>query len=905
MAPFLPPYERYPAEAFLRDALFCRWVTHPDPDSEQFWRAWLRQHPHRQETVAAARHELLRREGAETAGARLSAAETRQLWQRIRRTTAREQRSGQPQPTPPLRPHPYRSSKLRTDMFRHYFTIALRNLVSQKVFSLINTLGLAIGMGVSMLIFLWVRDERGMDRFHARGPQLFSVYHRSYVDGKLEAGHFTAGLLPDELKRVIPEVAAVSGFVGGGPGTYAVGDKIHKMHGGVAGADFFRMFSYPLLLGNPETALNTPASLAISRKMAELYFGSPQAAMGKLVRFDDQKDLMVTAVFENLPARSSDQFDCLWSWVGLLENNRFMQAWKVRGNGPRTYVQLRAGADPARVEAKLKGFLDPYLEKHPGYRVELGLQPFGDKYLYSDFASGTPDGGRITYVRLFTAVAVFTLLIACINFMNLSTARAARRAREVGVRKVLGGNRLSLAGQFIGEAVLVTLLAACIALLGAALLVPGFNLLTGKSLSILVPEPAWWLSLLGLVLVTGLVAGSYPAFFLSSLQPVRVLKGSLQFGRGAVTFRRSLVVLQFALSILLIIATLVVSLQTEYVQSKHLGYDRENLLYLEMEGELAARYSLFKQEVSRLPGIRLVDRTAQLPYNMGHSTMEVDWEGKDPGATLVFTPSRVGYDYAKVLGLKLAAGRDFSRAFATDSSNYLVNEEAVRQMGFRDPVGKSFTLYGKKGTIIGVLKDYHVHSLHEPIKPLVLGLDEKLPFGLALVRAEPGQTTQALRSLEQVWKRINPAHPFAYSFLDEEYEKLYRSEQVVSKLSRAFAGLAILVSCLGLLGLSMFSAEQRRKEMGVRKVLGAPAGTIITLFTLDLVRPVAFAFLIAAPVAWFAMRAWLGGFAYRIELAWWIFALAGASALLVALLTVSIQAVKAASLNPVKSLRSE
>ena len=801
-------------------------------------------------------------------------------------------------------PRPHTSNPHR-NMLRHYFTVALRNVVRQKAFSAINLLGLTIGMASSLLILLWVRDERRTDRFHAHDRQLYAVYHRAYADGKMDAGHFSIGPLPDELKKTIPEIRRASGLLTGGQSLCSAGGKTHTISSGSAGTDFFSMFSYPLLAGTPEMALSSPAGVAISRKIAGLYFGSPGAAMGKMLRVDNREDRMVTAVFENLPAHASDQFDCLFPWAGLMENNPFMQAWKVRANGPRTYVQLREGADPARVEAKLKGFLAPFLTGGPGYRVELGLMPFGDKYLYSDFGSGKPEGGRIVNVRLFTVVAVFIVLIACINFMNLATARAARRAREVGVRKVLGTRQGWLVGQFIGETMLVAFFSAGLALLLAAGSLPAFNGLTGKTIHLPVEEPAYWLGGLGLVVLTGLVAGSYPAFFLSSLRPVNVLKGSLQAGRGTVHFRRGLVVLQFALSILLIIATLVVSRQMAYVQSKHLGYDREHLLYLPLEGELAGKYSRFKQQVAQMSGIVGVDRTAQLPYNMSHSTLEVDWEGKDPNTALVFTPSRVGFDYVTVMGLRVVAGRNFSRAYATDSAAYLVNEEAVRRMGLRNPVGKAFTLYGKKGTIIGVLRDFHAQSLHEPIKPVVLGLNEQLPFGLVLVRTRPGQTRQALGHLERAWRRMNPAYPFTYAFLDDEYGKLYRSEGVVSRLSQTFAGLAILISCLGLLGLAMFSAGQRVKEMGIRKVLGASAGSLAVLFSVDFIKLVALAFLLAAPVGWLLMRKWLAGFAYKVDLAWWMFALAGGLALLVALLTVGFQAVRAAAVNPVQHLRNE
>ncbi len=897
-----PPYEQYAVADFLRDDFFRDWVTHPDESSEQFWRQWLRDNPRCEQTVWAARQALLASSQPSARNPQLTEAERGQLWQRIRHSTAELPAQGT---RPGVRRPRTNIPKLRTDMLRHYFRVALRNAVRQKAISAINVFGLAIGMASSLLILLWVRDEGQVDRFHANGPHLYALYHRSYSDGKIEAGHFSMGPLPDELKKTIPGIGRASGLLTGGQTLCSAGGKTHIISSGGAGADFFSMFSYPLLAGTPETALSSPTGAAISRKVAELYFGSPGAAMGKMLRLDNREDWTVTAVFENLPPYASDQFDCLLSWTGLMANSPFMQAWKVRGNGPRTYVQLHPGADPGRVEAKLKGFLEPFLTDRPGYRVELALMPFGDKYLYSDFRSGTPDGGRIVYVRLFTAVALFIVLIACINFMNLSTARAARRAREVGVRKVLGTTRRWLVGQFIGETMLIAFLAAALSLLLAAGLMPAFNALAGKTMSLPVGEPADWFRWLGLVTATGLVAGIYPAFFMSSFRPVQVLKGTLQFGRGAVHFRQALVVFQFALSILLTVVTLVVARQMAYVQSKHLGYDREHLLHLPLEGELATKYSLFKEQVAQLPGVAGVDRTAQLPYNMSHSTLEVDWEGKDPNSSVVFTPSRVGFDYVTVMGLRLAAGRNFSREYATDSAAYLVNEEAVRRMGLRNPLGKAFTLYGKKGTIVGVLRDFHAQSLHEPIKPLVLGLNEQLPFGLVLVRTQPGKTREAIAHLERAWQRLNPAYPFTYSFLDDEYGKLYQGEQVVGRLSQIFAGLAILVSCLGLLGLAVFAAGQRVKEMGIRKVLGASAGSLATLFTMDFVRLVALAFVLAAPVGWLAMRQWLAGFAYRTELTWWLFALAGGLALLVAVLTVGSQALRAATVNPVEHLRAE
>jgi ABC-type antimicrobial peptide transport system permease subunit len=665
------------------------------------------------------------------------------------------------------------------------------------------------------------------------------------------------------------------------------------------------MFSYPLLQGNPRTALDSPTGMAVSRKVAERYYGSPQAAVGKTIRINSlQKEFRVSAVFEDLPHQASDQFDFLTSWDAWVAARPALQSWDYKCIA--TYIQLRPGADPAKVAAKLEHFLDAYVKPTPGKRDELGLQRFGDRYLVSEFENGKPGGGRIEYVRLFTGVALFIVLIACINFMNLSTARAVRRGKEIGVRKVAGAARPALIGQFLGEALLLVLLAGMLALLMVLLVLPPFNGLTGKQLSVPFFAPSWWLAAAAGVVITGLVAGSYPAFFLSALQPVKVLKGRLRFGAGAVRFRQVLVVFQFVLSTLLIIGTLVVSLQTRYVQSKHLGYDRENLLYIPLEGELLPKFEIFRQQASHLPGVKSVDRISQpRPQDMQFLTLDVKWEGKDPNAKVRFTPVGVGYDFVKLMNLKITQGRDFDRSFPTDSASFLVNETAVRRMGLRSPVGTPFTFFDQQGKIIGVLKDFHFNSLHQPIEPLVVRLEKDFYFGAIMVRTQPGKTGEVLPQLGNLCRRLNPAYPFAYTFAEEEYGKLYKREQVMGKLSNAFAGLAVVISCLGLLGLAMFSAEQRTREIGIRKILGASAGSILTLFSRDFLKLVLISFLIAAPLAGLLTWKWLAGFAYKIELSWWIFALAGGATLLVALFAVSFQAIKAALANPVETLRAD
>ena len=816
--------------------------------------------------------------------------------------------------TPPVNP---------ITMMIHYTHVAFRNILRSKSFSFINISGLALGLACSLMIYLWVKDELSVDNFHANKKLLYRVYVTQGFGNETTSGYNSPAGLPAELKKVIPEIEYATGFVKYFRlslqdeiyETFQLDDKMHKMKGGRAEEDFFKMFSYPLLHGTPETALNSPVSISISRKMAEIYFGSPEAAMGKSLRFDGRKDVMVTAVFENVRVNSTDQFDYLMNWDAWVDENPFKQSWGHFGTS--TYVQLRADADPAIVEEKIRHFMKNYLQGYSqgsqwklrmaDYKVELGLQPFGDQYLNSTFENGKPVGGRIEYVRLFSAIGIFILLIACINFMNLATARSVKRAKEVGIRKVVGSPRSYLILQFMGEAILLTFVAAVFALAITALALPAFNLLTEKMVTLPLQDIRFCISLLGLVMITGLVAGSYPALFLSSFQPVKILKGSLTFTSGAVYIRKSLVVFQFVLSLVLLISTLVISRQTDYIQNKNLGYDRENLIYIPIEGDLITKYDVFRLEASNKPGIKMVDRCSQFPHTMGFRAAAVEWSGADPGAPeILFNLASVGYDFARIMDLEIVEGRGFSRDIEADSMNFMVNEEAVRRMGLKDPIGKEIAIWGsKKGKIIGVLKDYHTSSLHERIDPLVLDISENLNFGTILVRTEAGKTTQALESLAEVCASVNPSFPFLYTFMDQQYAKLYKSEQVVSKLSNVFALLAIVISCMGLLGLAMFSAEQRRKELSIRKILGATAGNIIMKFSRDFLKLVFIAMVISVPIAWVAMNSWLQSFAYRITLTWWMFAAAGITAIVISMLTISAQAVQSALESPLKNLRSE
>src|SRR6476646_11130811 len=532
-------------------------------------------------------------------------------------------------------------------MFRNYLKTAFRNLWKNKAFSFINIMGLVLGLACSLLIMLWVNDEYNVDAFHKNGSRLYSVYERQYRDGQVDAFHGTPGVSADELKRVMPEVQYATNYAWNELSTFEANNKIIKENGNHAGQDFFKMFSYPLVEGNAINALQSPLDIAISKKMAEEFFGSPAEAIGKTIRYQNTKDLKVTAVFDNVPANSTAQFDYILSWQHFLEGNSWAKEWG--NNGPPCYIMLREGTDAKAFERKITRFLDNYnKEQTPHSYIRLGIERYGDVYLHSNFdKQGNISGGRIQYVNLFSIVAIFILLIACINFMNLTTARSAKRSKEIGVRKVAGALRYALIRQFLGEALVTVMLSVIFALLIAMLVLPQFNQFTGKHISLPVDNPLFWLSIAGLLLITGFISGSYPALYLSSFKPVRVLKGLPKFSKTALWFRKGLVVFQFMLSIILIIGTIVVKEQARYIQTMNLGYDRENLIYIPLEGDLTDKYELFKNQVQNMAGIQNVTRMTQNPTQIENGTGGVEWEGKDPTSGVEFTWSMVGYDFTK------------------------------------------------------------------------------------------------------------------------------------------------------------------------------------------------------------------------------------------------------------------
>jgi putative ABC transport system permease protein len=787
-------------------------------------------------------------------------------------------------------------------MLFNYLKVAFRHLWKNKGFSLINIIGLSLGLAATMLILLWVGDERKMDTFSRDPHRVYQVFTRTTANGEAKGGTSTPGLLAQELKRRIPQVEAATGYGWTAPGNFSVGGRSIQEPTNFADSDFFHLFSYPLLEGNARTALADPLSMAISRNMAQTLFGSPAAAIGKTIRYEDRKDFTVKAVFENLGPQVSDHFDCLLNWTFFLQDNAWLKQW---GNsGPATYLLLKPGSDTALVHKNIASFLDAYVGKDQHYKRELDLQLYADHYLYGNLESGYAEGGRIEYVRLFSIIAFFVLFIACINFMNLTTGRSMRRAREIGIRKVMGAVRAWLILQFFGEAMIVALLSLGLALALVGVSLPAFNGFTGKQIVLPYGSVTFALGLVALTVVTGMLSGSYPALYLSRFQPVVVLKGTLGPVKAAL-LRRGLVVFQFVLSIILITGALIVSRQIDYIRHKDLGYDRENLLYVPLSGNLVTHFATLRSETLALPGVAGVTGTSDNPTNVGNGSSDLAWAGKDPQFVPSIAVLTATYDLIPTLKLRLAAGRDFAKDMATDSNAYLINESAAAMMGMKQAVGQRISFWNHWGTIIGVVKDFHFQSLHDAIRPLIFRPGAAEEMGLLLVRIRPGETRAVLDGLAKVCKAMNPNFPFTYQFSDEEFTKLYKSDEVIGTLSTFFALLAIVISCLGLLGLSFFAIEQRTREIGIRKILGARVGGLFVLLSAEFLVLIGIAFLIATPLAWWVMRQWLKGYAYQAPIGWGIFALSGAAALVMALGTVSFQAWKAANGNPTRSLRTE
>ncbi len=789
-------------------------------------------------------------------------------------------------------------------MFEHNLSLAYRTFLRSKGSFFINLTGLSAGLACALLICLWVRDELRVDAFFAHGDRLVQVLQNVAGPQGTETMPATPGPLGAALAAELPEVAhavtVVPTLYNSSKGTVSTGADRFKATCQYATPDFFRVFSYRLLAGGPGGVLNDKHGAVITPDLARKLFGTTRGVTGRAFRWrvmDIDETVFVTGVFAPPPAHATTRFDLVLSFELFKAHRPGQEGWDA--NGPHTYVLLREGASPAGFNAKIAGLLKA---RHPAAQGTLWAQRYADRYLHGTYENGVPAGGRIAYVRLFSLVALFTLVIAAINFTNLSTARASRRLKEVGIKKAVGAGRSTLIGQYLGESLLMAFLSLALALALVYLLLPAFNDLTGKQLA-LQPDGTLVAVVLAVTAGTGLLAGGYPAFYLSGFNPVAILKGSLpRPSPGERWARRGLVVFQYVLSVLLIVAVGVVYAQLRYVQAKHLGYSRDRVVYFKTENPGDA----LLEALRRTPGVAGAGGFFHdLTRGGDHGVVtDVSWPGKSPDDLLPFTGLHVGYGFTETLGMQMAAGRTFSEAFGADAQ-VIFNEAAVARMGLKDPVGKTVTVQGAPRQIVGVVKDFHFQSLHEPVTPCFLLLNPAEFLPKVMVKIAAGDPAATLSRLREVYRAYHPGLAFDYQFLDEDYQQLYAAEGRVASLARYFAGLAVLISCLGLLGLAAFTAERRRKEIGVRKVLGASQAGIVWLLSGDLARPVGVAVGVALPVGYGLARQWLAGFAYRIELQPAYFLAAGGLALLTALLTVGFQAARAARTSPVESLKEE
>jgi predicted permease len=784
-------------------------------------------------------------------------------------------------------------------MLKHALVLAFRNFRRHKSSFFINLIGLSTGLACALLIFLWVNDELKIDKFHEKDERLYQVLEHQQYAGEIMTTWSTPGLLAETLAEEVPEIEHAATVMWPGRYTLSVGDKNFKGLGRYAGPDFFHLFSFPLLHGQPETVLADLNGIVLSKSMAENLFGSAEKAMGQAVELDHDELFTVSGIAEDIMPQSSIQFDFLASYEKYKKDNEWILSWG--NNSPPTYVTLVEGADKEAVDEKIADFVK---ERNEESNVTLFLKQYSEQYLYGRYENGQPAGGRIEYVRLFSIIAIFILIIACINFMNLSTARASLRAKEVGVKKAVGAGQRSLIRQFLSESTLIALLSLVLAVAMVGLFLPRFNLITDKEIALQF-TPALAVIFLGIALLTGLLAGSYPALYLSSFKPVTVLKGEIRTSLGELWARRGLVVFQFTLSVILIVAVLVVYQQLQFVQNKSLGYNKDNLIYFAMDGRVADQTETFLSEARRLPGIVNISTIAHDLIGRQNNTSGLEWEGKNPEDLILFEHVRVDYDMLETIGVELKEGRFFSRRFGADTTKIIFNEKAIEIMGLEDPIGKRIRLWDEMDLeIIGVVKDFHFQSLHEGMNPLFFRLRPDQTW-VVMARLDGDREKEALDNLQRFYESYNPGFSFEYRFIDEQYALQYAAEQRVATLSRYFAGFAVLISCLGLFGLAAFTADRKRKEIGIRKVLGASVANIMTLLTRDFTRLVLISIVIGLPVAWFMTGRWLDNFAYHIDLNLWFFLLAGLLVLLISWMTVSSQAYRSATVNPSDCIRDE
>lgn len=815
-------------------------------------------------------------------------------------------------------------------MLRNFFTIALRNCWRNKATSLIHILGLALGIATFLLIVLFIQHERSYDRYNKQADKIARVTFHGQMNGNDVREATVMPAVGADLQREFPEIQAATRIVSQGFHRISYGDRTFREDAlAFVDSNFFRVFTLPLIEGDPRTALQQPNSVVITRAVAKRYFGD-EDPMGKVLEFKDDKEAMtVTGLIDRVPDNSHFHFDLFGSMASYPDSRS--PTWLT--SGYYTYLVLPANYDLKKLEAKLPAAVEKYMSpqlkaslgvtlsqfRANGNNLNLELQWLTDIHLHSNLAGELQPPGDIRYIYIFSVVGAFMLLIACINFINLSTASAGKRAREVGIRKVLGSFRSQLIGQFLAESLLLTLVGMVIAIGLVYAFLPFFNAITGLELSLNLSTGSWLFpALLATLLITGLLAGLYPAFFLSAFNPVTVLKGLFTPGKKGATLRSTLVTFQFFISICLIIGTAVVYQQLSYIRHKKLGYDRDQVLVVQETYWLGNNQPYFRDQLLQNPRIAGISASGYLPAGQTNNSTFIFYPDGLKDQLVYSSQYAVDEKYVPTLSIQVIAGRNFSRDFPSDSNAALINETAAIKMGWITPgqpydaagllkhsiTQKDNTGIGKSYHVIGMIRDFNFRSLHELITPLVMTLDTAMGGDL-IIKTRTTDIAGLVTTIGKSWAALHPGMPFSYTFLDDRFNNMYKNERHIGLILGIFAGLTIFVACLGLFGLATFTAERRTKEIGIRKVLGASVGTIVALLSKEFIRLVGIAFLIAAPVAWLVMNRWLRDFPYRISIGWWVFVLAALLAMAITVLTIGFRAMRAATANPVDSLRTE
>ncbi len=790
-------------------------------------------------------------------------------------------------------------------MIRNFFRVSIRNIARNKVFTFLNIAGLAIGMSASLLILLWVQDELSYDRFNKKGENIYRVEEDQFYSGARY--HVTVTPQPSGpvWKEKIPEIVEQARINRLPRILFRNGDKVFFESSIVASdSGLFNMFTLPLLRGDPATALNAPYSIVLSQKLADKYFGDTNP-LGKTVTLENKFQFMVTGVMKEIPDNSIFTFEGVIPFSFLKEIGAVSNSWG--SNSIFTYVELEEGSDLEGVGKKLT---DVVLEYHPTTTTKFSVFPFLDIHLHSQFGFNETKG-PVTAIYIFSLIALFVLLIACINFINLSTAKASSRSKEIGIRKVIGADRKIMIAQFMSESLILVALSMILALIIVGLSLQLFNNVSGKEFALTdLLQGKFILSYIIIGILAGFVSGLYPAFYLSAIKPVAILKGEGHAGKGNGRLRRALVVVQFSLSVIIAVSAVFMFMQLRFLQNKDLGFDKENLIGIPMSDEMKGKYYSLKRELEKETLIQGVTASLHNPVMMGSNSGGADWDGKDPDKHVLIGTNGVDYDYLETMKMELVSGRDFSREFTADiardtTGNFLVNEEVVRLMDIGDPVGKNFRFMGLRGTIVGVLKNFHFKGADQEIEPMAFALADTSFLRLILVRLTPGKTKESLASVEKTWNEIVPEFPLQYTFIDQDYEDLFRTEMRLADLLKYFTVLALIIASLGLYGLSSYSTERRTNEIGIRKVMGADSLTVIRTMAREFLIPVLISLLIALPAGWVIVNKLLQQFAYRIDTNILVFAGIAAVTVLIAMLTVGYQSYRASCVNPAEALKIE